>query len=226
VNTPGSSNPDRGKTLVLILILINTVLVAAISALQVDATIRSNQANRDSQYNAIAVTGSLIQSGAQSDFDLNSYAKVLSYTQQALVAEYSALQRQTVNDQQGFDKLTLESQIYQAQADRAKALSYLMTDPAYAPPSADTAPNMSAYLSDLDATSQELVQKQNDASASYHLWNRKSDSYVAVLTILAVAFFLLGVAQMAQPRVRFLFSAFAAGVIGIGTIWTLILLVF
>ena len=132
MNTPASPNPDRGKTLVLVLTLINTVLVAVVSALQVDATIRSNQANRDSQYNAIAVTGSLIQSGAQSDYDLNSYAKVLAYTQQALVAEFSALQRQTVNDQQGSDMLTLESQIYQAQADQAKSLSFLMTDPAYA----------------------------------------------------------------------------------------------
>ncbi len=226
MNTPGSSNPDRGKTLVLVLTLINTVLVAVVSALQVDATIRSNQANRDSQYNAIAVTGSLVQSGAQSDYDINSYAKVLSFTQQALVAEFSALQRQTVNDQQGFDMLTLESQIYQAQADRAKSLSFLMTDPAYAPASADTAPNMSAYLSDLNAPSQELVQKQNVASDSYHQWNRKSDSYVAVLTVLAIAFFLLGVAQMTQPRLRLLFSAFAAVVIGFGTLWMLIILIF
>jgi hypothetical protein len=226
VNNAGNSTSERGKTLVLVLTLINTVLAAAVSALQVDANIRTNQGNRDSQYYAIAVTGSLIQSGAQSDYDLNTYSKVLSNTQQALVASYSALERQGVNDQQGYELLNFESLVFQAQADQAKALSYLMTDPAYAPSSADTAPNLSAYLADLNAPSLELVRKQNAASDAYHRWNSKSDAYVAILTILAIAFFLLGVAQMAQPRVRFLFSAFAAGVIGIGTLWALILLLF
>jgi hypothetical protein len=221
-----SSNPERGKTLVLLLTLLNMVLVAVISALQVDATIRSNQANRDSQYYAIQASGSLIQSGAQSDFDLNTYSKWLTDTQQALVAGYSALQRQAASDQQGYEQLTLASLIYQARADQTKTLSVILTDPAYAPASDQASPNMSAYLSDLHASSLALVQKQNDASTAYHRWNNKSDSYVAVLTVLAIAFFLLGVAQMSQPRIRLLFSVFATGVISIGVLWTLVILVF
>jgi hypothetical protein len=226
VNKSDISNPERGKTLVLVLTLLNTVLVAAISSLQVDANIRSNQANRDSQYYAVQVTSSLIQTGARSDYDLNTFTILLTNSQQALVAEYSALQRQAANDQPGFEALTLDSQIYQARADRVRRLSFLMNDPAYAPASEQGSPNMTAYLSDLQAYSQELVQKQNAASDAYHRWNSKSDSYVAVLTVLAVAFFLLGVAQMAQPSLRLLFSLFAIGVISIGTLWTLILLIF
>jgi hypothetical protein len=219
-------HPERGKTLVLLLTLLNVVLVAVISALQVDSTIRSNQANRDSQYYAIQVSGSLIQSGAQSDYDLNTYSKWLADTQQALVASYSALQRSSINDQQGYQRLTAESLIYQARADQTKTLSILLTDPAYAPASNQSSPNMSAYLSDLRAPSLTLVQKQNAASDAYHRWNTKSDSYVAVLTVLAVAFFLLGVAQMSQSKIRLLFSAFATGIIGIGVLWVLILLIF
>ncbi len=226
MNKPDHSTPERGKTLVLVLILLNTVLVAAISALQVDATIRSNQANRDSQYYAVQTAGSLIQTGARSDYDLNTYSKWLADTQEALVAEYSAIQRQSASDQQGFESLTLESQIYQAQANRAKSLSILMTDPAYAPASDQVSPKITTYLSDLNSNSVKLVKKQNDASAAYHRWNSKSDSYVAVLTVLAIAFFLLGVAQMAQPGVRLLFSSFAFGVISIGSLWTLIVLIF
>lgn len=226
MNKPNPSNPERGKTLVLVLILLNTILVAAISALQVDAAIRSNQANRDSQYYAIQVTGNLIQTGAQSDYDFSTYSIYLTNSQKALVAGFTALQRQDAGDQQGFDALTLESQIYQAQADRAKTLSVFMVDPAYAPASEEAAPNLTAYMSDLQSFSEELVQKQNAASDAYHRWNNKSDSYVAVLTVLAVAFFLLGVAQMAQPGVRLLFLIFAIGVISIGFLWTLILLVF
>jgi hypothetical protein len=226
MKTSHSSNPERGKTLVLLLTLLNIVLVAAISALQVDATIRSNQANRDSQYYAIQVTGNLVQTGAQSDFDMNTYSKWLTNTQESLVASYSALQRQSVNDQAGYERLTSESMIYQAQADQAKTLSVLLTNPAYAPASDSSSPKVSVYLSDLNAPSIALVQKQNDASMAYHRWNNKSDAYVAVLTVLAVAFFLLGVAQMSQPNIRLLFSVFAIGVISIGLIWALILLIF
>ena len=136
------------------------------------------------------------------------------------------MQRQTVNDQQGYERLTLESLIYQAQADQTKTLSVLLTDPAYAPASDQASPDMSAYLADLNATSLALVQKQNGASDAYHRWNNKSDSYVALLTVLAIAFFLLGVAQMSRPNVRLLFSAFAIGVMGIGTLWGLVLLIF
>jgi hypothetical protein len=226
MNKSDTSNPERGKTLVLVLTLLNTVLVATISALQVDANIRSNQANRDSQYYAVQVTGSLIQSGARSDYDLKTYSILLTNTQESLVAEYSALQRQAANDQQGFETLTLQSQIYQARADRVRSLSLLMNDPAYAPASDQMSPNMTAYLSDLQSSSQELLLKQNEASDAYHRWNNKSDSYVAVLTVLAVAFFLLGVSQMTQPGLRLLFSLFAIGVISIGSLWTLILLIF
>jgi hypothetical protein len=226
VNIPGNSNPERGKTLVLVLTLINMVFVAAVSALQVDANIRANQANRDSQYYAIQATGSLIQAGAQNEYDMNTFSRWLTNTQEALVAEYSALQRQIVNDQPGSERLSLDSQNYQAQADKAKSLSVLFTNPAYAPASDQGTPNFNTYLSDLYTYSNDLVQKQNIASDSYHHWSNKSDSYVAVLTVMAIAFFLLGVAQMAQPRIRFLFSTFAAGVIGIGIIWALIVMIF
>ncbi|MGZ6345946.1 MAG: hypothetical protein ACXWNC_00030 [Anaerolineales bacterium] len=226
MNPSANPNPERGKTLVLLLTLLNMVLVATISALQVDATIRSNQANRDSQYYAIQVTGSLVQTGAQSEFDLNTYSKWLADTQQSLVAGYSALQRQLANDQQGYERLTFESLIYQAQADQEKTLSVLLTNPAYAPASDQASPNVSSYLSDLNASSIALVQKQNEASDAYHRWSNKSDSYVANLTVLAIAFFLLGVAQMSQPNIRMLFSMFAIGVISIGLVWAVILLVF
>ena len=204
----------------------NTVLAAAVSALQVDATIRSNQTNRDSQYYALLGTASLIQSGYRSEYDLNTFSLWVINSQQALVAGSAALQRQDAGDQQGFDALMLQSQVYQTRADRAGNLSVLMTDPAYAPASDQGFPDSAAYLTDLSADSLELVQKQNDASDAYHRWNNKSDSYVAVLTVLAVAFFLLGIAQMAQPGLRLLFSSFAIAVISIGSLWALILLVF
>lgn len=226
MNQAAQTNPDRWKSLVLVLTLVNTVLIATISALQVDANIRANQANRDSQYYAVQITGGLAYTGARSDFDTNTYAISVTNTMESLVAGYTALLRQEVNDTQGYNALQLEEQIYQARADRATSLSVLQTDPAYAQGTTDTAADFTAYFDELFAPTRELLQKQNASSDAYHHWNSKSDSYVAILTVLAVAFFLLGVAQMTRPGLRLLFSIFAVVVLGIGGLWTLIVVVF
>ena len=225
MNTSATLSPERGRTLVLVLALINTVLASLVTALQVDATIRSNQALRSSQVYAVQVSGDLVRYSTQADYDLNTYALMLTNSQESLVAQFSALKRQETGDQQGYEALTLQGQISQAQADRARSLSVLMINPAYAPASSQDSPNTTAYLADQQAHSKVLLQKQNDASDAYHRWNNKSDSYVAVLTVLALAFFLLGVAQMVRPVLRLIFAYFAIGVMGIAILWSLILLV-
>ena len=225
MNTSATPSPERGRTLVLVLALINTVLASLVTALQVDATIRSNQALRSSQAYAVQVSGDLVRSSAQADYDLNTYALMLTNSQESLVAQYSALQRQEAGDQQGYEALTLQGQISQARAERAKSFSVLMINPAYAPASGQDSPNTAAYLTDEQAPAKVILQKQNDASDAYHRWNNKSNSYVAVLTILALAFFLLGVAQMVRPVLRMIFAYFAIGVMGIAILWSLILLV-
>jgi hypothetical protein len=226
MNNSSLPNPERGKTLVLVLTLLNTVLIATISALQVDATIRANQANRDSQFYAVQVSGSLIYTGARFDYDMDTYSKYLSNSIEALSAGYSATLREAASDRQGFEAMTLEAQFFQVQSDRAKSLSVFLTDPAYMPAPDQGQPNFNTYLSDLYSNSKDLLKIQNNASDAYHRWNNKSDSYVAVLTVLAVAFFLLGVAQMTQPGLRYLFCSFAIGVIIIGLLWALIILLF
>jgi hypothetical protein len=150
---------------------------------------------------------------------------MLTNSQESLVSQYSALQRQKVGDQQGFKGLTLQGQISQARAERARTLSVLMINPAYAPASGQDSPNTTAYLADEQAPAQALLHKQNNASDAYHRWNNKSDSYVTVLTVLALAFFLLGVAQMVRPVLRLSFAYFAIGVMGIAILWSVILLV-
>jgi hypothetical protein len=225
MSTTAPESPDRGKTFVLVLTLINTVLAALITALQVDASIRSDQSLRASQVYAVQASGELVRYGVQTDYDLNTLTILTTNTQESLMAQFSALQRQGANDQQGSDALTLRGLVAQARADRAKSLSVLMTNPAYAPPSGQVLPNMSAYLADQSASANALVKQQNDASDAYHRWNSKSDSYVTVLTVLAMAFFLLGVAQMVRPGLRLIFAFFAIGVMGIAVLWSLLLLV-
>ncbi len=218
-------NRERWKNLIVFLVLVNTLLVAAVAGLQVDANIRTSLADSQSQYNAILASGEVLRSSIQGTYDLDTYAQALVNQQQALVLEYTALKRDEASDPRGSHDLNIESAASQARADQAKALSVLLTDPRYAPATQFDSPNSTAYLQDMNAAANSLVEKQNAAADSYLRWNSKADSYVAVLTILAVAFFLLGVAQSVSPRLRLMFCGIALVVMTLGSLWGLIVLI-
>jgi hypothetical protein len=217
---------ERWKRLAIFLILVNTAFTAMVAALQADANIRASQGARDAQYYSILVSGELLRTRVQSDYDLGRYSDFLLAGQQANILEYTALQLQFAGDERGYQDLLARSQVARARADRVKALNVFFTDPRYAPPDELTAPDMQAYLDDLSARADEMVRQQNEASDRYHRWNDKADAYVAILTILAIAFFLLGISQTVQPGLRLLFAAFAALVMAIGLAWTLVLILF
>jgi hypothetical protein len=220
-----SYDPDRWKTLVLLLTMINTILVAIIAGLQTDANIRGNTANRDSQYYAILTSAELQRAGLQSNYDMNTYAKVLDNTQRSLLMQFTALQQTQNNDNQGAELSTLQGQVAQAQADMASKFSVFYRDPRYAPKNSGDAPNLQSYVKDTSATAQELLVKQNTAADLYNKWSGKADAYVAVLTILAIAFFLLGIAQSVNPRLRLLFAVFGIAIIVLGVGWALVILI-
>ncbi len=218
-------NPERWKNLIVVLVLINTLLVSVVAGLQVDANIRSSQADSQSQYNAILASGEVAQSSVQGTYDLNSYAEALTEQQQALVLEYSALLREKANDQRGSQDLTIDAAASQARADQAKSLSVLLSDPRYAPSTQFSQPDTAAYMKDLYAPANSQVEIQNASADSYQRWNNKSDGYVAVLTILSVAFFLLGIAQSVSPRLRILFAGFSMGVMALASLWGITILI-
>jgi hypothetical protein len=80
-------------------------------------------------------------------------------------------------------------------------------------------PDSDAYLADLSKAANDFVVRQNAASDEYHKWDNKADSYIAVLSILAIAFFLLGLAQ-STLRMRFFFAASALVVMILAAVWT------
>jgi hypothetical protein len=61
------------------------------------------------------------------------------------------------------------------------------------------------------------------ASEDNHKWDSKADAYIAVLRILAIAFFLLGLAQ--STRMRLFFSLSALAIMVFAVIWTGFILV-
>jgi hypothetical protein len=217
------ANPDRYKLLVVILTVITTVITAVVSGLQADSNIRASTSNNDSQVYAIQAAGELHRQGLQSAYDTSVFAGFLKDSQEATVLQVTALQQQT-DDPQGSQASLERSAVAQARADTARKFSIFYNDPRYAPTSADGTPNMQAYLTDTYAAANDLVSRQNAAADGYNRWNRKGDSYTSVLAVLAVAFFLFGLAQALSPRLRLLFAIFGLVAILAAGFWTLLIL--
>ena len=67
----------------------------------------------------------------------------------------------------------------------------------------------------------EIVAQQNQAADLYNAWDRKADSYITALTVLAVAFFLFGLAQaLKDTRIRLIFAVFGVVVIAFSLLIT------
>jgi hypothetical protein len=212
-------NPDRFRTLVLVLTLINTIFAATLSGLQVDANIRADSANRDSQYYALQASNELVRSGQQSAYDLELFANTVKDTQQSLVMEFTALELERNGDKESAARLRSQSKISQARSEKGVSLSLLYSDPRYAPTEPDGMPDFQAYLADQSQSPNDRVAKQNAASDAYHKWNGKADAYVAILTVLAIAFFLLGLAQ-SSARLRLFFAGSAVVIMTLAAVWT------
>ena len=223
--TPIPEAPERYKTLIVVLTLITTVITAMIATLQADANIRANNANRDSQYYAILVSGELVRSGLQSSYDLNTFSKVLLEKQTALMMQFTALQSEQSADKLGTALNNISALGAQARADKLINFSIFYTDPRYAPKTTDGLPDAEAYLADISDEANKILEKQNAAADEYHKWNNKSDAYVGVLTVIAVAFFLFGLAQAVKGRMRLVFAVFGLVILLAASAWTLLILV-
>lgn len=215
---------ERGKRLVVILTLITTVFVALLSGLQVDAGIRANNANRDSQYYASLTANELVRQGHQSTYDFQSFAIALKAYQESLMYEFTSLGLIQEGDEAGAENFHIQSQMAQARADVAQKYSVFYTDPRYAPDQPDGMPKGDVYIADIAEVANEILAKQNTAADAYQKWNKKSDAYAAVLTLLAIVFFLLGIAQSSE-RMRRFFAGSALFILFISVVWTFFILI-
>jgi hypothetical protein len=227
--TPAPLTPEpseRYKVLIVVLTLITTVVTAIVATLQADANILANNANRDSQYYALLASGELHRSGLQSSYDLDIFAGILTETQTMLVNQLSSLQGGMTADDLVAKVSNINALAAQARAARLTSFSIFYTDPRYAPKTSDGSPDAQAYLADSSARANELVLKQNTASDDYHKYSSKADSYVGVLTVMAVAFFLLGLAQALMGRMRLVFAIFGALILMSASAWAFLILLF
>jgi hypothetical protein len=134
-------NTDRFRALVLVLTLINTIFAATLSGLQVDANIRANNANRDSQYYALLASNELVRLGQQSAYDLVLFANTVKDTQQSLVMEFTALELEKNGKKESAARLRSQSEISKARSEKGVSLSVLYSDLRYAPKEPDGMPD-------------------------------------------------------------------------------------
>jgi len=208
---------ERWRTLVVLLTMAGTVAVSIVAGLQADADIRADTANRDSQYQAIRASGELFRQGTRIDYDIATLAALTKDRQESLAYEITGLEQEAGGALDSAASARARAAVVAARADRAQALSVFFTDPAYAAAEPDQLPNQQAYLEDTFAAANEMVEVQNRAADDYHRWSRKSDGFVAVLTLLAVALFMFGLAQAASVRTRRTFTIFGALVLIVST---------
>lgn len=212
-------NIDRLRVIILALTLINTIFAAALSGLQVDANIRADKTNRDSQYFALLAANELVRIGHQNAYDSELFTNTVKDTQQSLIMGFTALELEQKGENESAAKLHSQSQVAQARSEKGTALSVFYSDPRYAPATEDDIPNLEAYLLDQMKLPNDLVVKQNTATNEYHRWSKKADGYVAVLTVVAITFFLLGLAQ-STTRLRLFFAISALVIMFLAAAWT------
>jgi hypothetical protein len=139
--------------------------------------------------------------------------------------QFTALQSEQSSDKFGAALSNISALAAQARADKLRSFSIFYTDPRYAPASLDEMPNTDSYVIDANARANELVKEQNAAADAYHVWNSKADSYVGVLTVMAVAFFLFGLAQALTGQMRLVFVIFGTVILMSASAWSLLILV-
>lgn len=219
-------NTDRYKNLIVALTVFTTVLAAALAALQADANIRAEIANRDSQYLTILASSELHRTALETNYEFSVFGDYLKNLQESTVLELTALEQETDGNDEAARATRSLASISRASADAGEKFSIFYTDSRYAPQSENDLPKAELYLTDVFEKVNEIVDQQNQASDAYHVWDRKAASYITALTILAVAFFLFGLAQaIKDTRARLIFAVFGLVVIGFSLLITVTTLI-
>lgn len=219
-----TNNSEREKNVLVLLTVATTVLVAVIAGVQAEANLRANNANRASQYYALKLAGELQRVGLQGNYDAGIFTAALQDGMESVILQMTALQMKTLGKTDAADAASLQADVAQARADSYQAASVLYSDPRYAPPSPDALPDSVRYLADLRASAQELLARQNAASDEYNQYSAKADAFTGVLTVLAIALFIFGLAQAVTPGLRRPFALFGIIAVVAAMVWSLTVL--
>jgi hypothetical protein len=223
--TAATIRAERSRNVIILLAVLTTAATTLVAGLQTDASIRADQADRNSQLHAIRLMGTLQRTGQSSTYELAALARITSDQIEALALELAAIRLEQNGDVDGAARAYLRAQAARARAEALQDASILFLDPRYSPTTPLEAPDLGIYMADLARETEVLLEEQNSAADDFHRWNRKADAYVGVLTLLATALFLLGLAQALLGRMRLFFALVGIAAAGAAVLWATSILV-
>lgn len=209
-----STQPDRTdqqfKRIVVTLMSIVTILSALTAFLQTASASRSSTAVRNSQRHALSQVETALQTQQQQNYDLYVYEQWSSLLAQRLVQLGSSRGISVTSPAQHL------SDLMQLTANFSP-----LTQPPYLTDPINGLLDLARYYADNEYQSTYWRQRREASAAEGEIWGRKAAAYVMVLSLLAVALFLLGLAATIGGQLRGAFVILGGFFAVIGTVWML-----
>ena len=118
-----TNDSELGKSLIVVLTVATTVLVAMTAGLQAEASLRASSANRASQFYAIKIAGELQRSGLQGNYDIGIFVSTLQDRMQSTILELTAQQMQSQGNTAAANAALLQAEVAKARADSRDGFS-------------------------------------------------------------------------------------------------------
>ncbi|MEI8132509.1 MAG: tetratricopeptide repeat protein [Leptolinea sp.] len=198
---------DQFNRIVAVCIAVVTLIATVMAYLQGDASARDDRANRDSKRYSIEAFGRQVSGDARVNFDFNTAYQ--AYYEMSLLSA-SAESRDDIP----------AAKRYQTMMNETRQLSPMLNSP-YFTQDSNAEPNIARYEADtylVDIT--RLRENFLAASAVKEGWDYKANTYILLLTMLAVALFLFGLSStISGPLTRWIFSGGGAAITLVTVIW-------
>lgn len=209
-----SDEPSRRlQAIVTIAIVVTTLATAAVGYLQVRAGSRSSDAGQAGQEYAVLTMSNLLQLQERAKVDYEHFLKAQEQRGQA----GNAFQQSVFSGAGERALLRLVQERWQRLADKTQALTPLTPNGRDGPGEDLEFPRHFFARSTAGALRYQALQDAaNETNSS---WDGRAARYTAVLTLLAVAVFLFGLALAMPRRVLRVFSAVGALLLVVGVAW-------
>ena len=203
----------RARTIVGIAVVLTTLVTAAVGYLQVRAGSRSSDAGQAGQEYAVLTMSSLLQSQEKAKVDYEHFLKAQEQRGQA----GNAFQQSVFSGPGEKELLALVQERWTKLAAKTQALTPITPNGRDGPQQDLEFPRHYFARSTADALRYQALQDAaNDNNSD---WDSRAAKYTAVLTLLAVAVFLFGLALAMPKRVLGVFGAVGALLLVVGVAW-------
>lgn len=195
------------------------VFATVVAALQTDANIRANQANRESQAQALRALQDNVSDLFEMGYDLQ--VARLWWSQQRMLLSANLLANTELEPDQ--------TAWYLEEAQRLESASQLLTDQSdlFTPPYFDAVtglwPDLNRYWYEQVVAPQMLASEHQSVQMELgRAWGQKSNAYQTIITLVAVTLFLYGLALTVERYLKWGFLALGSANLSFIFVWTVL----